>query len=339
MNPTTTAPAPVDLKALPPYAPTPLTDFSKPEHKAAIEQALAAVRGRLGQEHPLVIGGERLKGEKTFESRNPARPAEVIGRFQSASTAQASHAVETAHRAFASWSRVPARERAAYLFEAARRMRDRKHLFSAWMVYEVGKSWAEADADTAEAIDFLEFYAREMLRYDSPPPLTQLPGEKGHLVYLPLGVGAVIPPWNFPLAICVGMCSAAIVTGNTVVVKPSSDSPAIAWQFFQLMEEVGLPAGVFNFVTGSGGTVGMLSATAVPVANTSRATWVAVAPASSAAWPTRGACPCAVTTATASSPSPTTTTIWATPLPPSRATPATHGTSTTTTCCAPTPRR
>src|SRR3989442_1204271 len=122
--------------------------------------------------------------------------------------------------------------------------------------FEVGKSWAEADADTAEAIDFLEFYAREMLRYDAPQPVVQLPGEKDSLVYLPLGVGAIIPPWNFPLAICAGMTSAAIVTGNTVVVKPSSDSPAIAWQFYALMEEVGLPPGVFNFVSGGGGTVG-----------------------------------------------------------------------------------
>src|SRR5262249_24242765 len=154
---------------------------------------------------------------------------------------QANEAVEVAQRAFLEWSRVPATERAAYLIEAARRMRERSHLFSAWMVYEVGKSWPEADADTAEAIDVMEFYAREMLRYDGPQPVTQLPGERDSLVYLPLGVGAVIPPWNFPLAICVGMTTAAIVTGNTVVVKPSSDSPAIAWQFFALMEEVGLP--------------------------------------------------------------------------------------------------
>src|SRR5437867_10914427 len=135
-------------------------------------------------------------------------------------------------------------------------MRERRHLFSAWLVYEGGKSWADADADTAEAIDFMEFYAREMLRYDAPHPVTQLPGERDVLVYLPLGVGAVIPPWNFPLAICVGMATAAIVAGNTVVVKPSSDAPAIAWQFYALMEEVGLPAGVFNFVSGGGGTVG-----------------------------------------------------------------------------------
>jgi len=256
MNPTTSGLAPADVKMLPAYAPTALTDFSRPEQRTAFEQALASVRGQLGQEHPLIIAGERLKGERTFESRNPARPSEVIGRFQAASAAQATQAVEAAAKTFASWSRVPARERAGYLVEAARRMRDRRHLFSAWMVFEVGKSWAEADADTAEAIDFLEFYAREMLRYDAPMPVTQLPGEKDQLVYVPLGVGAVIPPWNFPLAICVGMCSAAIVTGNTVVVKPSSDSPAIAWQFVQLMEEVGLPAGVLNFVSGSGATVG-----------------------------------------------------------------------------------
>ena len=253
---TTSGIARVDPRTLPEYVPTPQADFTKPEVKAAFEQALRQVRSQLGSEYPLVIGGERPKGEKTFESRNPARPSEVVGRFQAASREQAAQAVETAFRAFPAWARVPAAERVAYLIEAARRMRERRHVFSAWLVYEVGKSWAEADADTAEAIDFMEFYAREMLRYDAPHPVTQLPGERDVLVYLPLGVGAVIPPWNFPLAICVGMASAAIVTGNTVVVKPSSDSPAIAWQFYALMEEVGLPAGVFNFVTGGGGTVG-----------------------------------------------------------------------------------
>jgi 1-pyrroline-5-carboxylate dehydrogenase len=257
MNPTATrAIAPVDLASLPEYAPTTYVDFTQPEHRAAFEKALAEVRGQLGQTHPLVIAGERLEGEGTFESRNPARPSEIVGRFQSGTRDQAQKAIDVAHQTFATWSRVAPAERAAYLIEAARRMRDRRHIFSAWMVYEVGKSWAEADADTAEAIDFMEYYAREMLRYAAPPPLTQLPGERDSLVYLPLGVGAIIPPWNFPLAICVGMTTAAIVTGNTVVVKPSSDSPAIAWQFYQLMEEVGLPPGVFNFVTGSGGTVG-----------------------------------------------------------------------------------
>ena len=249
--------APASLDSLPPYAPTTYIDFAQPAHRAEFEAALAEVKAQLGRSYPLVIGGKTVDGaEKPYESTNPARPSEVIGTFASGSRAQAEQAIEAAHAAFATWSRVPAAERAAYLVEAARLMRERRHVFSAWMVLEVGKSWGEADADTAEAIDFLEFYAREALRYDQPVALTQLPGERDTQVYLPLGVGAVIPPWNFPLAICVGMASAAIVTGNTVVVKPASDSPAIAWQFRALMEEVGLPPGVLNFLTGGGATVG-----------------------------------------------------------------------------------
>jgi 1-pyrroline-5-carboxylate dehydrogenase len=248
--------APVSLERLPEYKPTAYLDFSRPEHRDAFEKALAEVRGELGREYPIAIAGKRLTAPQSFESVNPARPSEVIGRFASGTREHAIQAIEAAAKAFETWSRTPAAERAAYLVEAARRMRERRHRFSAWMVFEVGKSWAEADADTAEAIDFMEFYAREMLRYDGPHPVTPLPGEKNFLTYLPLGVGAVIPPWNFPLAITVGMTTAAIVTGNTVVVKPSSDSPAIAWQFYNLMEEIGLPPGVFNLVTGGGGTVG-----------------------------------------------------------------------------------
>ncbi len=167
MTPATTGRlAPVSLATLPPYAPTTYVDFAQPEHRVAFEAALAEVKSQLGRAYPLVIGGEKIDGEeKPFESTNPARPSEVIGRFASASRAQAERAVEVAHEAFRTWSRVPAAERAAYLVEAARRMRERRHVFSAWMVLEVGKTWAEADADTAEAIDFLEFYAREMLRY------------------------------------------------------------------------------------------------------------------------------------------------------------------------------
>ncbi len=256
MNPTASSIAPIRAGSLPEYAPTTYVDFSKPEPKAEFERALAAVRASFGQEYPLVIGGQHVKGGRTFDSTNPARPSEVLGRFQSATAEQAAHAVEVAFTTFRTWSRVPAAERAAYLVEAARRMKERRHHFSAWMVLEIGKSWNEADADTAEAIDFMEFYAREMLRYDAPPPLTQLPGEKDTLVYLPIGVGAVIPPWNFPLAICVGMTTAAVVTGNTVVLKPASDTPGIAWQFMALMEEIGLPPGVINFVTGGGAVVG-----------------------------------------------------------------------------------
>ncbi|MFI5370201.1 MAG: L-glutamate gamma-semialdehyde dehydrogenase [Candidatus Eisenbacteria bacterium] len=257
MNPTITSGiAPVDPQRLPEYSPTTYVDFSKPEGRAAYERALVEVRAGFGTEYPLVIGGERLQGPKTFDSTNPSRPTEVLGRFQAASAEQAARAVESANQTFRTWSRVPAAERAAYLLEAARRMRERRHHFSAWMTLEVGKSWPEADADTAEAIDFMEFYAREMLRYAASQPVHQMPGEKDTLAYLPIGVGAVIPPWNFPLAICVGMTTAAVVTGNTVVLKPASDTPGIAWQFFALMEEVGLPAGVIHFVTGGGGVVG-----------------------------------------------------------------------------------
>ncbi len=256
MNPTTTRLAPVNAKSLPEYAPTTYVDFSQPANREAFEKALAKIKSEYGREHPLVIGGERLKGAKTFTSTNPSRPTEVIGVFQAASAEQAVKAVDVAAKTFETWSRVPAPERAAYLIEAAKRMRERRHEFSALMVLEIGKSWGEADADTAEAVDFMEFYAREALRYDGSHPVVPVAGEKGQLVYLPLGVGAIIPPWNFPLAICVGMTTAAIVTGNTVVVKPASDTPAIAFKFWELMDEVGLPAGVFNFVSGGGGTVG-----------------------------------------------------------------------------------
>ena len=234
----------------------PFTDFTQPANKAAFETALRTVGAMKGKEHPLVIGGERFILPDKIRSINPARKTELLGIFQAATPELAAKAVQVAEAAFAGWSRVPAATRAEYLFEASRILRERKHEFSAAMVYEVGKSWAEADADTAEAIDFMEFYAREMLRYAGDQPLTRVPGEKNELVYVPLGVGVVIPPWNFPLAIMVGMSTAAIVAGNTVVLKPSSDTPWVAWMFFEVMEQVGLPAGVLNFVTGGGGTVG-----------------------------------------------------------------------------------
>ncbi len=164
-------------------------------------------------------------------------------------------AIDSATEAFKSWRNVSAEERAEYLFKAAAIIRDRKHYFSAWMVFETSKTWAEADGDTAEAIDFLEFYGREMIRWADTQPITPSPyAEKNSLEYIPLGVGAVIPPWNFPLAIMVGMTSAAIVAGNTVVLKPSSDSPTIAAKFIEVLEEIGLPNGVVNFLTGSAGT-------------------------------------------------------------------------------------
>src|SRR3954471_5725279 len=234
----------------------PFTDFSKEENARAMREAIEKVKGQLGREYPLVIGGERIKTEGKHESFNPAKKTEVVGRFQKATPDLARRAVETAAETFKTWRHTPAVERAEILFRAAAALRERKHEMSAWMIYEVGKSWAEADGDTAEAIDFCEFYAREMLRYAGEQPLVHIEGEDNHLEYIPLGVGVVIPPWNFPLAIMAGMTVAAAVTGNTVVLKPSSDAPTISYKFFEILEEAGMPPGVVNFMTGSGAEVG-----------------------------------------------------------------------------------
>ncbi len=232
------------------------TDFSKEENAQLMRAAIERVRGQLGRDYPLVIGGERIETGRTFDSLNPAKKTEVVGRFQKATEELARRAVETADETFKTWSRTPAAERAELLLRVAAILRERRHELSAWMIFEVGKTWAEADGDTAEAIDFCEFYAREMLRYSAPQPIVTLEGEENRLEYLPLGVGVVIPPWNFPLAIMAGMTVASWVTGNTVVLKPSSDAPTIAYKFFEILEEAGLPAGVVNFMTGSGAEVG-----------------------------------------------------------------------------------
>jgi 1-pyrroline-5-carboxylate dehydrogenase len=234
----------------------PFTDFSKPENAEAMRKAIEKVKSELGREYPLVIGGERITTEGKFDSINPANRTQVVGRFQKATKELANHAVETAYQTFQSWKNTSAHERAELLLRVAAIVRERKHEFSAWMIHEVGKSWPEADGDTAEAIDFCEYYAREMLRYAGPQPLTHIPGEENRLEYIPLGVGTVIPPWNFPLAIMAGMTAASVVTGNTVVLKPSSDAPTIAYKFFEALEEAGLPPGVVNFMTGSGAEVG-----------------------------------------------------------------------------------
>jgi len=230
--------------------------FADAAEAASLEAAIARRRAVGPATHPVIVGGKRLQTEVTIASHNPYRPEEIVGRVGSASLAQASEAVETAARAFESWRRVAPAERADYLFKAAELVRRRRDDFNALLVLEVGKSWIEADADTAEAIDFLEFYGREAIRYAQAPPLTPVPGEDNRLTYIPLGVGIVIPPWNFAFAIMAGMTTAAIVAGNTVVLKPSSDSPVIAAAFVDLLHEVGLPPGVVNFVPGSGREIG-----------------------------------------------------------------------------------
>ena len=218
--------------------------------------ALDATKERLGKHYPLVIGGRKIETEKKIRSVNPADPNEVVGLTSSASKEQANEAIESAAKAFETWRRRTLPERAAYIFKAAELLRERRFEYDALLVHEVGKSWSEADGDIAEAIDFLEFYAREALRYAQHQPVVPIEGERNELVYIPLGVGAVIPPWNFAGAIMIGMTAAAIVSGNTVVLKPSSDAAVIAAWFVDLLHEIDVPPGVVNFIPGSGGEIG-----------------------------------------------------------------------------------
>jgi 1-pyrroline-5-carboxylate dehydrogenase len=244
------------VETLAPFANQALTDFSRPENVQAQEAALRQVETELGRTYPLIIGGERRMTAETFASVNPAHPQQVVGQFAKATVDDANAAIEVAWQTFQTWQYVPARERAGYLLKAAELMRERRFYFNALMIYEVSKSWVEADADTAEAIDFLEFYAREALRLAGEQPLTKIAGEDNALFYIPLGVGAVIPPWNFANAIMVGLTSSALVAGNTVVLKPASTAALVAARFVDLLEEAGLPKGVVNFLPGPGGTIG-----------------------------------------------------------------------------------
>src|SRR6266581_3731915 len=218
----------VASRAATPFKNAPYTDFTRPENRQAQMEALEKVKRELGQTYPLIIGGEKITNKATFASRNPSQPDQVIGYFSSATVEQVDAAVQSADAAFETWKHVPAEERAGYLFAAADLLKKRR----------------------------LEFYAREMMRLAEDQPLVKIEGEDNQLVYIPLGVGAVIPPWNFPSAIMAGMTSAAFVSGNTVVLKPASTSPMIAWQFMRILEEIGIPAGVVNFLTGSGSTIG-----------------------------------------------------------------------------------
>jgi 1-pyrroline-5-carboxylate dehydrogenase len=235
-----------------PFTNEPFLDFTDPGVVRAMQTALASVKSKLGHEYDMVIGGKRIRTAEKIVSINPARPAEVVGIHQAADESHVEPAMRAAQTAFATWSRTEVAERVALLKRMAAAIRGRKFELCAWLTYEVGKNWAEADADVAETIDFLEFYAREALRLDAAKTPIQLPGERNQLRYIPLGVGAVIPPWNFPLAIAAGMTAAAIVCGNTVILKPSVDATTIAAIFFSLLEEAGLPDGVVNFCPGAG---------------------------------------------------------------------------------------
>jgi 1-pyrroline-5-carboxylate dehydrogenase len=238
------------------FANEPFTDFVAPGNKRAMENALDMVAQQLGREYDLVIGGERIGSAEKIRSINPARPSQLVGIHQKAGAEHAAKAMAAAHSAFEQWSRTSTKQRVSLLLNAADAIRERKFEFMAWLTYEVGKNWAEADADVGEAIDFLEFYAREALRLAAATTPIQYPGERNELRYMPLGVGAVISPWNFPFAIMAGMTAASIVTGNTVILKPSSDAPTIAAKFVEVLQQAGMPDGVVNFCPGSGATFG-----------------------------------------------------------------------------------
>ncbi|MEX1161446.1 MAG: L-glutamate gamma-semialdehyde dehydrogenase [Balneolaceae bacterium] len=232
-------------------------DFSDPTNSNAQKEALEQVRGKFGQNYDLYINGEFVKGDEgTFESRNPSNTSEVIGTFPMASKEQAFDALEKAWDAFDSWRYISAKKRADYLFKAADVMRRRRLEINAWMISEAGKSFLEADADTCEAIDFVDYYAYEALRLDDGMPVKDSWGDHNKTIYMPIGAGVSISPWNFPFAIFVGMAVAPIAVGNTVVAKPAPDTPKMGHLLAEIFEEVGLPKGVFNFVSGGDIEVG-----------------------------------------------------------------------------------
>jgi 1-pyrroline-5-carboxylate dehydrogenase len=243
---------------LPPFKNEPFVDFTDERNAEAMHAALAAAEAEFGREYPVVINGEKITTGDLLDSYNPSNFKQVVGRVHRATQEHADQAILAANAAFKSWQHTTAEHRASYLVKAAAELRRRKLEFDSLLVLEAGKSWNEAEADSSEAIDFIEFYARQALRFAAPQPLTQspLPDELNEMFYIPLGAGIVIPPWNFPLAILAGMATAAVVSGNTVVLKPSSDTPVIAAKFFELMESIGLPPGVMNFLPCSGGAVG-----------------------------------------------------------------------------------
>ncbi len=241
-----------------PFVNEPYTDFSKPEAQAAAMAALAKVRGELGRDYDLIIAGERVQTADKMISTNPSNVSEQIGSFSKASAELATKAIESAHEYFSEWSQTPPEYRAELAMKVAAIIRSRKMEFNAWLVLEAGKTWPEAEPEVAEAVDFCEYYARLMMKLAKPDALVQMPGEKGELVYLPLGAGVIIPPWNFPLAILAGMTVAALTGGNTVVIKPSSETPAIAAKFVEVLIEAGYPMKAFSFAPGSGAVIGDL---------------------------------------------------------------------------------
>lgn len=244
--------------AIYPYRTEPLVDFSQQANQELYKTALKKVEGYLGKTYPLIIGGKRIETNKFINSYNPSNHEELIGTIHQAGINEAEEALQVALETFKTWSKVDAKVRADVLFKTAAILRRRKFEFSALLTKEAGKPWVDADADTAEAIDFLEFYGRQMLELGSIDNKIQSQPkmERNEYRYIPLGVGAIISPWNFPLAILTGMTTAAVVSGNTVLLKPASTTQVIAYKLVEVLEEAGLPAGVVNFVPGKGSELG-----------------------------------------------------------------------------------
>lgn len=238
------------------YQHEPFKDFSLEQNRQAYTDALALVESYLGQDYPLIIGGERITTDDKIESYNPANHSQLIGRVSKATKEHAEQAMQIADETFKTWKKVKPESRADVLFKAAAIIRRRHFEFSALLTKEAGKTWVEADVETAECIDFLEYYGRQMLEMKDGRPVASRKDEFNRYDYIPLGIGVVISPWNFPFAIMGGTTAAALVTGNTVLLKPASTTPVIAYKFMEVLEEAGLPAGVVNYIPGGGGEIG-----------------------------------------------------------------------------------
>ncbi|MCZ7533470.1 MAG: L-glutamate gamma-semialdehyde dehydrogenase [Acidimicrobiia bacterium] len=241
---------------LAPYVPEPYSDFSDPTSSARYRDGLDSVAANLGERALLVIGGEHIDTRGSIESVNPSNPDQRVGTAASATKAHVEQAMTAAWGAYADWSRKTAEERAGIVHRVGDLILDRKFEFAAWQSYEAGKNWAEAEADVAEAVDFCRYYAHQALRMSEPVDVVQVDGETNTSMLQPIGVGVVIPPWNFPLAIPAGMVMGPVAAGNTVILKPASNTPLIAWAFMKVIEDAGMPAGVVNFLPGSGAEIG-----------------------------------------------------------------------------------
>ena len=239
-----------------PYSNEPYSDFTVPANEAAYQLALAGIREQLGVHYPLVIGGEAVDTGRKIDSVNPGRPAEVVGSAAGADAQLADRAIQSAWSAFPGWSQRPAEDRARHLVKLAALMRARKYELSAWETLEASKNWPEAEADVAEAIDFVEYYARQAVELAGPIEVVGYPGEENESHLIPIGAGVAIPPWNFPLAILAGMTIGPVAAGNTVVVKPASTTPVVAAKFMELVGEAGFPPGVVNYLPGAGSEIG-----------------------------------------------------------------------------------